>query len=142
MPKTTHHQKVKSNSSNIAYILSSSILGIIVTFLFLLFCAWLFTITQLPSWAAIPFATTSVCIGTFVSGYILAQKLNKNGLFCGLCFGAFYFTLYLLAALLNKQFDYTAFACIKLVCYILSGCIGGFCGILINEKNTRKRHFH
>lgn len=142
MPKTTHHQKTKSNSSNIAYILSAFILGIIVTFLFLLFCAWLFTITQLPSWSAIPFATASVCIGAFISSCILAQKLNKNGLFCGLCFGICYFILYLLAALLNGQFDYTAFSCIKFVCYTLSGCIGGFCGILINEQNTRKRHFH
>ena len=142
MPKTTHYQKTKSSYSSIGYILYAAIIGIIITFLFLLFCAWLFTITRLSPWVAVPLSTAAVCIGSFVSGYILAQKLNKNGLFCGLCFGIFYFTLYLLAALLNKQFDYTAFACIKLVCYTMSGCIGGFCGILFNEHAARKRHLH
>lgn len=139
MSKTTHYQKTQSFYHFISYIVYSAILGIICTFLFLLFCAWMFTLTRLPTWVAVPLSTIAVSIGAFFSSYILSRKLNKNGLFCGLCFGIFYFTLYLLASLLNKQFDYTAFSSIKLVCYVLSGCLGGFSGILSNDRNTRKK---
>ncbi len=108
--------------------------GLAVTFLFLLFSAWLFTKTQLPAWSAVPLATAAVSLGCFISGHVLSRRVGQNGLFCGLCCGVCFYLLYLLAALLNGQFDYSALAGIKLVCYVLSGCIGGFLGILAYEK--------
>lgn len=120
-------------------ILSAGITGTAVTFLVLLFCSWLFTRTQLPAWAAVPMATCSVCLGCFVCGLVLARSFKKNGLFCGLCTGVAFYLLYLAAALLNGQFDFTAMAGIKLVCYILAGCFGGYVGVILAERKRTRR---
>lgn len=121
-------------------ILAAAVSGLAVTFLLLLVFSWLFTKTQIPAWWAVPLATAAVCVGCFVSAHVLAKKLKKNGLFCGLCAGAFFFVLYLAAALLNGQFEFTTLASIKLVCYLLAGCFGGYLGILAAEKQLRARH--
>lgn len=121
-------------------ILAAAVSGLAATFLLLLVFSWLFTKTQIPAWWAVPLATAAVCVGCFVSAHVLAKKLKKNGLFCGLCAGAFFFVLYLAAALLNGQFEFTTLASIKLVCYLLAGCFGGYLGILAAEKQLRARH--
>lgn len=120
-------------------ILFAGIAGVVATFLALLFCSWLFTRTQLPAWSAIPMATCAVCLGCVVCGLALARGFRRNGLFCGLCTGVAFFLLYLAAALLNGQFDFTAMAGIKLVCYIFSGCLGGYLGILLTERKRTRR---
>ena len=117
-------------------ILRAGVSGLAATFLILLACSWAFTRTRIPPWAAVPMATGAVCLGCFVCGRSLAKSFRKNGLFCGLCAGAAFFVLYLAAALFNGQFDFTALAGIKLVCYILSGCMGGYLGILATEKKA------
>ena len=84
-------------------------------------------------------ATCAVCLGCFVCGMILARSFKKNGLFCGLCTGTVFYLIYLAAALLNGQFDFTAMAGIKLVCYILAGCFGGYLGIFLAERKRTRR---
>lgn len=118
-------------------VLLAGISGLAATFLLLLVFSWLFTKTQIPAWWAVPLATGAVCVGCFVSAHTLAKQLQKNGLFCGLCAGAFFFVVYLAAALINGQFEFTTLASIKLVCYLLAGCFGGYLGILAAEKKTR-----
>ena len=120
-------------------ILAAGVTGTAVTFLVLLLCSWLYTKTQLPSWSAVPMATCAVCLGCFVCGMSLARSFKKNGLFCGLCTGTVFYLVYLAAALLNGQFDFTAMAGIKLVCYILAGCFGGYLGILAAERKRTRR---
>ncbi len=120
-------------------ILIAGVTGTAVTFLVLLLCSWLYTKTQLPAWSAVPMATCAVCLGCFVCGMILARSFKKNGLFCGLCTGTVFYLIYLAAALLNGQFDFTAMAGIKLVCYILAGCFGGYLGILLAERKHTRR---
>lgn len=119
-------------------LLFSIISGFISTFILLVLCAEIFTKMKLPSWSAIPLSTISVGISSFMSGHILARRLKQNGLFCGFCCGAFFFVIYLAAALLNGQFEYTALAAVKLVCYILFGCIGGFTGIIASEHVSKR----
>ena len=129
----------RNASGPLGKILISGVAGLAVTFLALLFCSWLFTRTQLPAWSAVPMATCAVCLGCFVCGLALARGFKKNGLLCGLCTGVAYYLIYLAAALLNGQFDFTATAGIKLVCYILAGCFGGYLGIVIAERKRTRR---
>lgn len=139
---TTQHQKTQTVSPFVANISCALIVGVIITFITLLFFSWIFLQVNLPAWSAIPLSATAVCLGSFFSGYILARRTGQNGLFCGLCFGIFYFLLYLCAALLNGQFDYTALSSIKLVCYVLSGCIGGFIGVVKSEQTAKRKRLH
>ena len=120
-------------------ILAAGVTGVAVTFLVLLLCSWLYTKTQLPAWSAVPMATCAVSLGCFACGLVLARSFKKNGLFCGLCTGVAFYLLYLSAALLNGQLDFTAMSGIKLVCYILAGCFGGYLGILLVEQKRTRR---
>lgn len=137
--KTGRKAGQSAGTAPLKKILAAGIAGIGVTFLILLLCSWLYTKTQLPAWSAIPMATCAVCLGCFLCGLILARSFKKNGLFCGLCTGIAFFLIYLAAALLNGQFDFTAMAGIKLVCYILAGCFGGYLGILLAERKRTRR---
>lgn len=141
MPKQKSVRRSGQNAgaAPLKAILFAGVAGVAVTFLFLLLCSWLYTKTQLPAWSAVPMATCAVCLGCFVCGLMLARSFKKNGLFCGLCTGTAFFLLYLSAALLNGQFDFTAMAGIKLVCYILAGCFGGYLGILLAERKRTRR---
>ena len=119
-------------------MVAALVCGLAATFILLLIFSWLFTKTQIPAWWAVPLATAAVCVGCFVSAHVLAKKIKKNGLFCGLCAGAFFFVIYLAAALLNGQFEFTTLASIKLVCYLLAGCFGGYLGILAAESSCAR----
>lgn len=138
-PKSNRKPGQSAGAGPLKKILIAGVAGVAVTFLVLLLCSWLYTKTQLPLWAAVPMATCAVCIGCFVCGLALARSFKKNGLFCGLCTGVAFYLLYLAAALLNGQLDFTAMAGIKLVCYILSGCFGGYLGILLCERKWTRR---
>lgn len=138
-PKSNRKPGQSAGAGPLKKILIAGVAGVAVTFLVLLLCSWLYTKTQLPLWAAVPMATCAVCIGCFVCGLALARSFKKNGLFCGLCTGVVFYLLYLVAALLNGQLDFTAMAGIKLVCYILSGCFGGYLGILLCERKRTRR---
>ena len=76
----------------------------------------------------------AVMAGCLVSGYILARRIGQNGLFCGLCCGLFFFLIFLLAAMLSGNYEYTAFAAVKCVCYGLAGALGGYIGLLSSER--------
>lgn len=138
MPRGTE----PSGSNNIVKAaFCGGIAGLCVTFLLLLLFSWAFTKTDIPFWAAVPLATAAVCVGCFISGSIVAKRIGKNGLFCGLCTGAFFFLLYFVAAMINGQFEFTAVGSIKLVSCILSGSLGGYLGIVMKEKRCAKaRH--
>ncbi|HJA25832.1 MAG TPA: TIGR04086 family membrane protein [Candidatus Fournierella merdigallinarum] len=119
-------------------ILAGAVSGLGVTFAALLGCSWAYTKTQIPAWCAAPLAACSAALGCFVCGFVLARGVRKNGLFCGLCAGVGFFLLYLAAALLNGQFEFTAMAGIKLVCDLLAGCLGGFLGVTPPKKKKSR----
>ena len=137
--KTGRKAGQSTGAESLKKILIAGVTGTAVTFLVLLLCSWLYTKTQLPAWSAVPMATCAVCLGCFVCGMILARSFKKNGLFCGLCTGTVFYLIYLAAALLNGQLDFTAMAGIKLVCYILAGFFGGYLGILLAERKRIRR---
>lgn len=127
----------KNDSANLVVsLILCGIVGIIAVFFCLLGFSWLFIKTNLPFWSAVPLATVSLCVGCLICGFLTSRKVEKNGLFCGLCSGVVFFLVGLFAALLNGQFVFTAVGSIKLVSCILSGCLGGFLGILSIERHA------
>lgn len=138
---TTPHGVELPRNAIVRASLVGGIGGLCITFLLLVLFSWLFIKTAAPFWAAVPLSTAAVCVGCFTAGSITAKRVGKNGLFCGLCMGAFFFLLYFAAALINDQLEFTAVGSIKLVSCILSGSLGGYLGILMKEKHSAKsRH--
>lgn len=119
-------------------ILFSAIAGAIVFAAGLCLLAKIIVSAQPAAWWAIPMSAGAAMAGCLVSGYILARRLGQNGLFCGLCCGLFFFLVFLLAAMLNGSYEYTAFAAIKCVCYSLAGALGGYLGLIFSEHSKRK----
>lgn len=140
MSKLNGRAPAASNKNGPANLYVSLILcgmlGTAAVFCCLLAFSWLFTKADIPVWAAVPLATAALCVGCLVCGFSSARKVGKNGLFCGLCSGAVFFLLGLAAALLNGQFSFTAVGSIKLVSCILSGCLGGFLGVVSLERRS------
>lgn len=138
MEMKQYKQQRANNTHQLAVcILWAGALGILITFLLLLAAAWMFTRARLPMWSYIPIAVWAVCVGSFFSGYIVANRVKKNGLFCGLCCGIVFFVIYLIASLLTGDFDYTALLGIKLVSYSLAGSLGGLIGVATAQKKRR-----
>lgn len=120
-------------------ILGSLLAGIVLCVLALLFFSWVFSKADLPLYAAVPMATAAICIGTAGAAMLLSRLQQKNGLLLGLCTGIFFFAAYALAALLNGQREFTGFAAIKLASILLSGCLGGYLGLLFAQQKKRRR---
>lgn len=134
-PKTAQ----KSSHSLGSCILGSLFAGIVLCVLSLLFFSWVFSKADLPLYAAVPMATAAICIGTAGAAMLLSRLQQKNGLLLGLCTGVFFFAAYALAALLGGQREFTGFAAIKLASILLSGCLGGYLGLLCAEQKKRRR---
>lgn len=128
-----------AQSTQLTQLLFSFLFGILLTFAALLLFSWLFIQMQIAAYWGVPLATIAVCIGSFVTGHFAAKSLKQNGLFCGLCVGFIFYVVYLVAALLNGQYEFTSLALIKLVCYLLSGAVGGVLGIVVSEKKQTVR---
>ena len=120
-------------------ILGSLLAGIVLCVLALLFFSWVFSKADLPLYAAVPMATAAICIGTAGAAMLLSRLQQKNGLLLGLCTGVFFFAAYALAALLNGQREFTGFAAIKLASILLSGCLGGYLGLLLAQPKKHRR---
>lgn len=120
-------------------ILGSLLAGIVLCVLALLFFSWVFSKADLPLYAAVPMATAAICIGTAGAAMLLSRLQQKNGLLMGLCTGIFFFAAYALAALLGGQREFTGFAAMKLASILLSGCLGGYLGLLSAEQKRRRR---
>lgn len=117
------------------------LLGSAVGMALLLLGSWLLCHTELPLYAASPIATSAVSIGTAVSGMVLAGRQKKNGLLLGASCGLFFFLAFTAAAVLMGAKTFSAFSAIKLLCFIVSGALGGYLGMTLAEgKSTRHRH--
>lgn len=120
-------------------ILGSLLAGIVLCVLALLFFSWIFSKSDLPLYAAVPMATAAICIGTAGAAMLLSRLQQKNGLLLGLCTGIFFFAAYALAALLSGQREFSGFAALKLASILLSGCLGGYLGLLFAEQKRHRR---
>lgn len=71
-------------------VVLSFLSGVALCTLMLLLFAFLLASTALPLTLVRPFACTAAAIGAAASGFLLAKKLNRQYLLCGLGCGIFY----------------------------------------------------
>ena len=122
-----------------ACVVWAVVCGVGLCALMMVVFSWLLCHADLPLYAAVPLATAAVSIGAAGGGMVLARMQKKNGLLLGFLSGLFFFVVYALAALLGGQREFTAFVAIKLACFVLAGCLGGYLGLTMAERKTRRR---
>ena len=95
---------------------------------------------DLPIALLSPLSTSAVCLSIFAAGILLAYLLKRKGMLSGFSLGIFLFLIVLVSALVQGKNSFSALAFIKLIAFCAAGGIGGYLGILLSEKQRRKRH--
>ncbi len=83
--------------------------------------------------------TGAVVLAVLFAGFVLALLRREKGLLYGLLMGAAFYVFLWIAALAQGQTEFSALAAIKGAALLCSGAIGGFLGILLQERRRRIR---
>ncbi len=112
----------------------------VILLLMLSLCSFVALSIDLAPSIITPLATTSMAIATFASGLIFSGLFGKNGLVVGAIIGAGTFTLVFVIALIYGLSAFTGTGVVKFMLLTLSGALGGYAGIILKEKQTRRKH--
>ena len=97
---------------------------------------WLMVQQGLTQEAAAPLATAAVCLGSFLSGLLIALIQRGRGLVWGAAEGALFAgLLFLLGTLYQSEWGTAQFVRVGLV--LLAGVLGGVLGMLRAERRRR-----
>ena len=97
---------------------------------------WLMVKQGLTQEAAAPLATAAVCLGSFLSGLLMALFQKGKGLVWGAVEGALFTgMLFLLGTLYQSEWETMQFVRAGLV--LLTGVLGGVLGMLRAERRRR-----
>lgn len=122
MAKNLRKPKTGVKNPAVAALLLSFGCGVGVCILLLALAAFLLTHTGLPLSAVRPMA----CMAAAVSAAVLARRLRKRLLLCGLGCGAFYAVCLLAATLLaNGRLDWQGSNAMLPLALLLGGLLGG-----------------
>lgn len=97
---------------------------------------WLMVQQGLTQDAAGPLATAAVCLGSFLSGLVLAAFQREKGLLWGAAEGGLFAgVLFLLGTLYQSEWGSAQFLRVGLV--LMAGMLGGILGMLRTERRRR-----
>ncbi|MBR4073751.1 MAG: TIGR04086 family membrane protein [Clostridia bacterium] len=126
----------KSSGKKGIIILKGCIIGIIVTFVFMLLFSALMLYAGIERSFAVPFATVSIAAGTFLAAFYSARKIGEKGYLVGLITGISVFLAVTLVSLIISQGSVTYNTLFHFIIIILSSVTGGIFGI--NFKKSKK----
>ena len=126
-------QRAKSNGRSWPPGLFCILLGLAVTGLCFVFFAFLLSRADLPLYMAVPFSTASVCAGALLISALLTRTYKCSGALVGLCVGAVMLGLFVAAALLEGEPQFTSLTALRAAALLLSGLLGG---LFANYRNS------
>ncbi len=130
----------KSYSEGLLIPITVSAVGSAVILLIMLsICSMISLSVDIPPSFITPLATMSISAATFVSSTIFSGIFGKNGLLAGAAIGVITFMLIFIIALIYDLPSFTGTGVIKFLLLTLSGAFGGYCGIMIREKKSRRK---
>lgn len=117
------------------YFVKGSILGIIVSVLFMLLFSVVLLVLNLDRAYSAPFATVSAAAGTLAASHYAAKKIGDRGYLTGLIIGLIVFVVITALSLIlgNSLSVNTLF---HFIIIVLSGIIGGIMGV--NRERSKK----
>jgi len=126
----------KSTQKKGIIIFKGIIIGVVVTFIFMLLFSFLMLYAGLERSFAVPFATVSLGAGSFFAAFYAARKIKEKGYLIGLLTGLFVFITVVLISLLISKDSVTYNTLFHFIIIMLSSITGGILGV--NFKNSKK----
>lgn len=129
------NNKEKYNKKEKAIIcLISSFVGIIITFLTMLFSSLVMVIFEF-NLSSLPIIS-SICLmtGSFVAGFLSAKKIGSRGIICGILVSVIIFVFVFSVSLILNSSGITFNTLIHFIINLLSALIGGIIGV---NKSTK-----
>lgn len=107
--------------------------GLAITGLCFFLFAFLLSRADLPLYMAVPFSTASVCAGSFFTSLLLTRTYKCSGALVGLCAGTVMLGLFVVAALLEGEPQFTSLTALRAAALLISGLLGG---LFANYRNS------
>ncbi len=130
-------KNANSGTKKYKYIIIGTFSGIIVSFIFLLIMAAIFTYCDMVTSLAHPMASIASGVGALAGGFITAKLCKTNGLLNGLFTGVIMFVIIMLVSLIISDSSVTLMTFIRLIIIMCSSAIGGILGV----NKLSKKHF-
>lgn len=127
---------VSKGLSDKSFYFIGAVLGFVVALILMFLSAFLILKLDLDRAFAAPFATISVSAGAFVAAFYNAFKIGGKGYIVGLITGGIVFVAILIVSLMIAESSFTLNTLFHFVIMLLSGVIGGICGV--NRKLNKK----
>ena len=120
-----------------SFILTTTIIGVIVTGIFvILFALAMYFFEKMFIYAPI-FATVSVSGGAFAAAFYAAKKVGKKGFFVGLIVGAVTFVAVTLISLIVDDGGFSQNTAFHFIIIMLASLIGAVLGV---NKSGKKKY--
>lgn len=127
----TEFLKKDNHNKKIIY-LYSAILGLISTFLSMMFFAALLLFLNIDRTYSVPFATISLAVGSFVASRFAAKKIGEKGYITGLIMGFVVFAFITVISLIFGN-GFSLNTLFHFIIILLSALTGGIVGVNTNK---------
>lgn len=115
-------------------VLKGTVIGLIVTFIIIFICAFIFTLRDISESAATPMSGCAVGIGALIGGFVASKSHKKQGLMIGAATGVALFLIMLLVSLFVSKGGFTVATPIRLLISVTAAAIGGILGVNMGKK--------
>lgn len=113
--------------------------GLAITFICLALFAMLIVSRRLSQAVLLPLSTAAVCIGCCAGAWLMARIRGEGGLLCGAAVAVIFAALLCVWSWGNGCRSIESIAVIRGILLLVSGCAGGYAGMLHAEKRPRRR---
>jgi len=110
-------------------VLTSVILGVVVTFLIMLILSALMLWLDLNGSLSVPFATISVAAGSLAAAFYAARKFGSKGYLIGPLVGVITFLVVTVISLIVSGGSLNSNTLFRFIIIVISSLIGGILGI-------------
>lgn len=126
----------KETSLNIKNYLVAVVIGVVVSFGFMLLFSAAILYLNLDRAYAAPFATISIAAGTFFASFYIAKKRGDKGYLVGIITGVLVFAIITVLSLIINRSGITKNTLFHLIIIVLSSTVGGVLGV--NKGKNKK----
>lgn len=127
---------INGGSNKLKTAAIGSVIGVIVTFMFLLLFAAGIYLFNLDRAYSLPLATVSLAFGSFAAAYYVSRKSERKGYLIGILVGLISFALVTTVSLIVNKNGLTVNTLFHFIIIVLASAIGGIVGV--NKGKSKK----
>lgn len=128
-----------SQEKSLSAFIPSAISCIVSLLVLTCICAAVLCRTDIPH-SALGWIMTGVCAAScFIGGMVQSSVTGEKGLAGGAIIGLVMFVFLWAVGMIGGQIEFSLYAVIRMLIFVVAGAIGGYLGILRHEKKRRRR---